>query len=196
MFQYADAGSSVSCRLNFLGYPPRSSQITTADHKKTRNPRTRKKLALEVARRIRRYVKEFKLHGSRRSGMTRSTSTILSGIIPRTPSPRSCRFFVCFHPAKITKFCSYFVVIPSSPCSNSVPNVKKMPSAPKALPPLTWNGPIICGFCGGFHVLFRYPGFRTYPRLISTNELTRHEHFPLIVPLFSHFLPLGTIVFS
>jgi len=61
MFQYPNAGSSVSCRLNLSGYPLRSSQITTADHKKAHNPRTKKKLAFEVAKRIKRYVEELKV---------------------------------------------------------------------------------------------------------------------------------------
>lgn len=61
MFQYSGAGSSISCRIHFPGYPPQSSQITTADHRKDHNPKTRKKLAFEVAKRIKRYVEELKV---------------------------------------------------------------------------------------------------------------------------------------
>jgi hypothetical protein len=56
MFQYADAGSSISCRIIFPGHSAGSFQITTADHKKAHNPRTREKLAFEVAKRIKHYV--------------------------------------------------------------------------------------------------------------------------------------------
>ncbi|KAF9785335.1 hypothetical protein BJ322DRAFT_825442 [Thelephora terrestris] len=61
MFQYPGAGSSVSCRIHFPQYSSRLYQITTTDHKKDRNPRTRKRLAFEVAKRVKCYVEEFKV---------------------------------------------------------------------------------------------------------------------------------------
>jgi len=61
MFQYPGAGSSVSCRRHFPGCTAQSSQITTADHKKAHNPRTRQKVAFQVARFIRRDVEKLEI---------------------------------------------------------------------------------------------------------------------------------------
>jgi len=54
MFTHESIGNSVSCRMEFAGRCAysKSGQIVTKNHKKSRDPITRKKLAHEVAKRI------------------------------------------------------------------------------------------------------------------------------------------------